>query len=154
MSIKDRLIEKLEEPSRINISAFCEEYINLSEKYWSLADDVIIKGIDEAQEEILKNRQIGKDCGMFNNLSLSQILGTFHKRRIAIYSSIAESSATYIQNSIDRYLRKNEFYASKLDLFIPKTTEHLSTYQYYYNYVLVKKRYQAVKLPVINKLGK
>ncbi|MDD2409852.1 MAG: hypothetical protein PHD03_03970 [Bacilli bacterium] len=138
MGITKKIIDYLEQPEYINLKKFCEKYLELSDFYWSLADEKESNGIKKAESELLSEIYVNKLPDKFQNMDSNQIQEYFHQMLINLYSSIPEAQAKLIQKEIDKHLKKNIIYANKLKLKVPKDT-YLKVKDYYINYVIVKK---------------
>jgi len=138
VGITKKIIDYLEQPEYINLKKFCEKYLELSDFYWSLADEKESNGIKKAESELLSEIYVNKLPDKFQNMDSNQIQEYFHQMLINLYSSIPEAQAKLIQKEIDKHLKKNIIYANKLKLKVPKDT-YLKVKDYYINYVIVKK---------------
>ncbi|MDD3896024.1 MAG: hypothetical protein PHX19_01390 [Bacilli bacterium] len=137
MDITKKIIDYLEQPEYINLKKFCEKYLELSDFYWSLADEKDSKAIKKAESELLSEMYENKLPDKFKNMNSNQIQEYFHQRLIDLYSSIPEGQAKLIKKEIDKHLKKNIVYANKLRLKVPKDT-YLKVKDYYINYIIVK----------------
>ena len=137
MDIAKKIIDYLEQPEYINLKKFCEKYLELSDFYWSLADEKEFNAIKKAESELLSESYMNKLPDKFKNMNSNQIKEYFQQMLINLYSSIPEAQAKLIQKEIDKHLKKNIIYADKLKLKVPKDT-YLKIKDYYINYLIVK----------------
>ena len=137
MDITKKIIDYLEQPEFINFKKFCDRYIELSELYWSLADESQVTALKNAESTLLSKCIEDKLPDSFKGMSMTQIQNHFHQQLIKLYSRIPENQAKLIQKEINDYLRSNNTYTTKLKLKVPKNVS-LKIIDYYINYLIVK----------------
>jgi hypothetical protein len=152
MNIGDKASNFINEPQRINTAKFCQAYQSLSESYWNLSDTDVLSSIDSAYEQVLLDKNTGKNIGRYNGMSDGQIKREFDKKRIALFKTIPAPIAKIIQDKIDDCLRRNTGYASSCNMRVPDRNQHLSVEEYYLNYELAKEVLLSLKLILGNRL--
>ena len=150
MSIKSKIINSLEGPEKANTLEFCKDYIELSERYWTLADQDLLNAINSAMDEAIQNSYTQKESNRFDGMTISEIKKFFHQRRLELFKDISPKTADYIQDLIDEHLKRKRYYAEKCELQIPGR-EHLSVAQYYLNYEKAKIAARSLGLAVGDK---
>ncbi|MDD2505397.1 MAG: hypothetical protein PHF21_03910, partial [Bacilli bacterium] len=109
-----------------------------SEVYWEMANKIQLKAIDDAYNNVLIDKKIGKNSSPLVNLTYDQIKEYFHKEKLVQYNKISTNLSSGITDKINKHIKKNIGYAKALGLNIPDK-DKLTVYQYYYNYLLLKK---------------
>ena len=130
-------------PQRESDLQFCKKYIELSEYYWQLGDEEILKSIEAAMNSALVDYQSGKLEGPLKNKSIPEIKKYFLIKKIKVLAEIPESMSTIIIKEIDKLLLKKRDDAKRLGLMIPENGKQLTLVNYYANYMVaqeVKKR--------------
>ncbi len=130
-------------PQRESDLQFCKKYIELSEYYWQLGDEEILKSIEAAMNSALVDYQSGKLEGPLKNKSIPEIKKYFLIKKIKVLAEIPESMSTIIRKEIDKLLLKKRDDAKRLGFMIPKNGRQLTLVNYYANYMVaqeVKKR--------------
>ena len=130
-------------PQRESDLQFCKKYIELSEYYWQLGDEEILKSIEAAMNSALVDYQSGKLEGPLKNKSIREIKKYFLIKKIKVLAEIPESMSTIIIKEIDKLLLKKRDDAKRLGLMIPENGKQLTLVNYYANYMVaqeVKKR--------------
>lgn len=145
MSFKKKIIDYLDQPEFINLKKFSDRYIELTELYWSLADENHVNSLKRTESELLS--KCAKDIlpDKFKGMSMTQIQNYFHQELIRLYSGIPENQAKLMQKEIDDYLRRNNTYATKLKLKIPNKVS-LEVIDYYVNYLIVKNNLPYIEI--------
>ena len=130
-------------PQRESDLQFCKKYIELSEYYWQLGDEEILKSIEAAMNSALVDYQSGKLEVPLKNKSIREIKKYFLIKKIKVLAEIPESMSTIIIKEIDKLLLKKRDDAKRLGLMIPENGKQLTLVNYYANYMVaqeVKKR--------------
>ena len=130
-------------PQRESDLQFCKKYIELSEYYWQLGDEEILKSIEAAMNSALVDYQSGKLEGPLKNKSIREIKKYFLIKKIKVLAEIPESMSTIIRKEIDKLLLKKRNDAKRLGLMITEHGKQLTLVNYYANYMVaqeVKKR--------------
>lgn len=130
-------------PQRESDLQFCKKYIELSEYYWQLGDEEILKSIEAAMNSALVDYQSGKLEGPLKNKSIREIKKYFLIKKIKVLAEIPESMSTIIIKEIDKLLLKKRDDAKRLGFMIPENGRQLTLVNYYANYMVaqeVKKR--------------
>ena len=95
-------------PQRESDLQFCKKYIELSEYYWQLGDEEILKSIEAAMNSALVDYQSGKLEGPLKNKSIPEIKKYFLIKKIKVLAEIPESMSTIIRKEIDKLLLKKK----------------------------------------------
>ena len=130
-------------PQRESDLQFCKKYIELSEYYWQLGDEEILKSIEAAMNSALVDYQSGKLEGPLKNKSIREIKKYFLIKKIKVLAEIPESMSTIIRKEIDKLLLKKRDDAKRLGFMIAENGRQLTLVNYYANYMVaqeVKKR--------------
>lgn len=128
---------------RENDLLFCKEYIELSNYYWQLADEDILKSIEDAMSSTLVDFHSGKVEGILKGKNMPEIKKYFLIKKIKLFSEIPENTSKEIRKQLDKLLLRKRQEAKRLGLMIPENGKHLTLVNYYANYMVaqeVKKR--------------
>lgn len=133
-------------PQRENDLLFCNKYLELSELYWQLGDEEILKSIEDAMNSTLVDYQSGKLEGPLKNKSIAEIKKYFMIKKIQIYSEIPESISLPIRKKIDSFLLKRRLEAKRLRFIIPDYDKEMSVIDYYANYLVAQELKKKLEL--------
>ena len=133
-------------PQRENDLLFCNKYLELSELYWQLGDEEILKSIEEAMNSTLVDYQSGKLEGPLKNKSITEIKRYFMVQKIRVYSEIPESISLPIRKKLDSFLLKRRLEAKRLKFIVPHYDKEMSVIDYYANYLVAQELKKRLEL--------
>lgn len=127
-------------PQRENDLIFCKKYIELSDYYWQLADEDVLKSIEEALKSALIDYQCGKLEGQFKGKSQAEIKNYFLVKKLHLYETIPNELAEKAQKEIDKYLQGKKVEARRNGLIVPEYGKHLKVKEYLANYIVAQEK--------------
>lgn len=151
MSIKNAIINYLEEPDKINTKKFCEKYLATFEQYLSLADEELMKAIDDALQTVLVDKARGKASSKYTAMPEDRIKREFIQRKIKLLDSVPDDISQYARKQLNELLKRNSAYALKCEMVVPQGKDNLKTWEYYLNYLIAEQMIKVLSMEIQKK---